>query len=52
MKTTPLTLSPNDELITERRLACRWNCSSKTPRNQRSKRQGCPRIVLGRLVRY
>jgi hypothetical protein len=52
MKTTPLTLSPNDELITERRVGRRWNCSSKTLRHQRPKRQGCPYIVLGRLVRY
>jgi hypothetical protein len=42
----------DDELITELRLSRRWDCSPKTLRNQRSLGEGCPYILLGRLVRY
>lgn len=55
--TTPATTTASpaacdDELISEFRLARRWDCSPKTLRNQRSLGEGCPYVQLGRLIRY
>ena len=51
-RTGPALPPSDDQLLTDRQLATRWNCSAKTLRNHQSIGKGCHFVRLGCLVRY